>query len=350
MEDTLGHYTLKTTFYDADYNLVAAPKKPGRYGVVAEVVSDHHGVYKRYITLYRQPKSFSWRDTRSTLTGELPPEIGVDRGILKERARDFNELLVDDWNIGLVWNADSAPLLAGLSEARPGEGSARWNNAFHRNDEWWYGLKKKIGVAKPVRYLTDLPPDYDADKAKRWPVLIFLHGSGERGDDLQVLRKHGPPKLVAQGCKFPFILISPQAPVGSYLIGAQLIELLDEVSAKYRVDPDRVYMTGLSMGGNSTWYTALEYPERFAAIAPIAAGGDPEGAARLKNLPTWYFIGGKDTNITPGGPEQMVEAMKAADVPYKYTFYPEATHGETWTQAYDDPGFYEWILAQKRIH
>jgi predicted peptidase len=241
----------------------------------------------------------------------------------------------------------SAVLLAGLHEAKVGDGSGSWNNSNHRDETWWYGLKKKLGEVRPTPYLLDLPQGYDADQTRKWPLLIFLHGSGEGGQDLSKLRHHGPPKLFAQGQQFPFILVSPQAPSG-YLLGTQIIEVLDEVASKYRVDASRVYLTGLSMGGNSTWFTSLEFPERFAAIFPIAANGDPGGAARLKEVPTWYFVGGKDTTMSLDRAQQMVEAMTAAGVPFKFTLYPEAGHGETWEKAYNDPALYEWMLAQKR--
>lgn len=347
VEDALGLYTTKTTFYDANYNVVTTVQTSGRYGAVVEVTTERAGAFKRFITLYRQPAPFNWNNYKPLSTGELPFEIGIDPTVLKERAESWDRLLANDLSIGFIWNMNSAPLLAGLHEAKPGDGSGSWNGANHRDDTWWYGLKKKLGEVRPVRYLLDLPEGYEADPNKKWPLLLFLHGSGERGNDLSLLRRHGPPKLVAQGQKLPFIVLSPQAPV-NYLLGAQLIDLIDEVSAKTRVDPDRVIMTGLSSGGNSTWYTALEYPERFAAIVPIAASGNPAGAPRLKNLPVWYFVGDKDTNISPGGPQQMVSAMQSAGIPFKFTEYPGAGHGETWEKAYSDPALYEWMLAQKR--
>lgn len=348
MENALGPYSTQTTFYDANYNVVTTPDKPGRYGAVVKIVSRDEGTFKRFITLYRQPLPIDWREHKPLFKMEMPAEMGIDPEVMKTRSDDLNVLVTDDFTRGLVSNSDSAPLLAGLSEAKSDEGSAQWNNAYHRDELWWYGLKKKIGESKPLNYLVDLPDGYNTDRTKKWPLVLFLHGSGERGDDLSLLRRHGPPKLVAEGHKFPFILVSPQAPLGSYIIGAQMMDLLDEVSAKYNVDPDRVSMTGLSMGGYTTWFTAMEFPERFAAIAPMASGSDPLGAARLKNLPTWYFVGGKDTNIRPERPQQMVDAMQAAGVAFKFTEYPEAGHSQTWEKAYADPALYEWMLAQKR--
>ena len=346
MEDALGAYTITTQFYDASYNRVTRATTPGRYGAVVEVQPQNGPVFKRYITLYRQNRVLDWDNVKPNFSGELPPEIGVSAEVLRERQELWSRYLRQQFVNGLSRDRSGA-LLAGLHEAGAGDGSGSWNNPWHRDETWWYGLKKKLGDTKPTRYLVDLPKDYDKDKAKKWPLVLFLHGSGERGDDLNVLRRHGPPKLVAQGQNFPFILVSPQTPK-DYLLATQLVEVLDEVGAKYRVDTDRVYVTGLSMGGNGTWFLALEFPERFAAIAPIAAGGDPGGAARLKNLPTWYFVGAKDDTFDPQRADDMVAAMKEAGVPFKFTRYPNAGHAETWEKAYADPELYQWLLGQKR--
>lgn len=346
LEDALGSYTIQTRFYDAFYNRVERASATGRYGAVVEIKAQNGAVSKRYVTLYRQSRVLDWKSVKPLFTGELPPELGIDASVLREREAVWSDYLKWQFVNGLERDSAAGALLSALHEAKPGDGSGSWNNPWHRDETWWYKLKKKLGDTKPTRYLVDFPTEYDADKTKKWPLVLFLHGSGERGDDLKILRRNGPPKLVAQGQKFPFVLVSPQAPQG-YLLATQLIEVLDEVAAKYRVDIDRVYVTGLSMGGNGTWFLALEYPERFAAIAPVAASGDPGGAARLKNIPVWYFVGDKDDKV-PQKAQQMVAAMKAAGVPYKFTIYPETGHVETWEKAYSDPSLYTWMLAQKR--
>jgi len=347
MEDVLGPYTSKTTFYDANYNRVTRAETPGRYGAVVEIHPETGASFNRYLTLYRQSAPLDWGAVSPAFSAELPLEVGVEPDVLKEREAFWSRFLKENFVDGLAHNPGSAIVLSGLHEAKPGDGSGSWNNPFHRDETWWYGLRKKRGETKPTRFLLDLPAEYGQHPMREWPLVIFLHGSGEGGEDLSVLRHQGLPKLVAQGQKFPFILVSPQAPTG-YLLGTQIIEVLDEVEAKYHVDADRVYLTGLSMGGNGTWFTALEFPDRFAAIVPIAATGDPGGAARLRKLPTWYFMGGKDTNVTPGRAQQMVQAMKVAEVPFHFTLYPEAGHVETWEKAYADPSLYEWMLAQRR--
>jgi predicted peptidase len=207
-------------------------------------------------------------------------------------------------------------------------------------------FEKEVTVKVTLDYLLYLPRGYDKGE-KAWPLLLFLHGAGESGADLSKVKKHGPPKLIAAGKDLPFIVVSPQ----SRRFGWQaqtLNALLDDVSKKYRVDDDRVYVTGLSMGGFGTWALAASRPERFAALVPICGGGNPADAAKLKGLPIWVFHGGKDRAVPAERSEVMVKALKAAgSKSVKYTLYPDAGH-DSWTETYNNPKLYEWLLAQKR--
>lgn len=126
-----------------------------------------------------------------------------------------------------------------------------------------------------------------------------------------------------------------------------LIALLDDVSAAHAVDPDRVYLTGLSMGGYGTWETAIRNPDRFAAIAPICGGGSRHQARRLKDVPTWVFHGDKDEAVPVGASIEMVDALKAAGGDVQFTRYPEAEH-DSWTETYNNPKLYEWFLSHTR--
>jgi len=208
-------------------------------------------------------------------------------------------------------------------------------------------------------YLLFLPKDYGTDAAKRWPLLLFLHGAGERGQDLSIVAKHGPPKVDTTTTNFPFIVVSPQCPAGKIWSNDLLLALLDEIEGKYAVDPRRVYLTGLSMGGFGTWDLALSHPERFAAIAPICGGGqtihitlaqyfDPMKLAQLKSLGVWAFHGGQDTTVTPDNSELMISALKKAGcTDVKLTIYPEAQH-DSWTQTYANPELFAWFLQHAR--
>jgi predicted peptidase len=123
--------------------------------------------------------------------------------------------------------------------------------------------------------------------------------------------------------------------------------LLDDIIRTYRVDRDRVYLTGLSMGGFGTWDLAAAHPEKFAAIAPICGGGNPQNAKKLARLPIWVFHGAKDPTVPIERSREMVEALKAAGANVKFTVYPEAQH-DSWTETYNNPEFYQWLLEQKR--
>lgn len=211
-------------------------------------------------------------------------------------------------------------------------------------------FNKKITKKLESKYLLYLPADYEKDAKKKWPVIMFLHGIGERGDNLELVKKHGPPKLIEQGKDFDFIIISPQCPNDIWWSEQTdvLITLLDEIEAKYRVDTDRIYLTGLSMGGFGTWALAIRYQNRFAAIAPICGGGNRHMALRrLKNVPVWAFHGAKDDAVLVEESKVMVDAVNAAGGNAKFTIYPDAKH-DSWTQTYDNPQLYEWFLSHKR--
>ena len=208
-------------------------------------------------------------------------------------------------------------------------------------------FEKQIVKTLAVKYLLYLPDDYGKDAPKKWPLLIFLHGSGESGDDLQKVKAHGPPKLIAAGKSLPFVVVSPQSPGGGWNTET-LNAMLDDILKKNAIDEDRVYLTGLSMGGFGTWAWAQENPERFAAIAPICGGGLAWRARRLQNVPTWAFHGVKDPTVPVRASEEMVDAMKKANaLEVKLTEYPEAGH-DSWTVTYDNPELFAWLLQHSR--
>ncbi len=207
----------------------------------------------------------------------------------------------------------------------------------------------KLDKAIPVEldYLLYLPKDYDAKD--KWPLLVFLHGAGERGDDLELVKKHGPPKLVEDGKDLPFIVVSPQCPSGEWWSSKplELTALIDEIVATQKVDESRIYLTGLSMGGFGTWMLAAYTPERFAAIVPICGGGEILATRALGKTPTWVFHGAKDPVVPLKRSEDMVEALKRVNKEVKFTVYPDAMH-DSWTETYNNPELYTWLLEQKR--
>ena len=234
-------------------------------------------------------------------------------------------------------------------------------------------ITKKVGY----EYLLSLPQGYDPAGGKKWPLMLFLHGSGERGSDIWLVAKHGPPKLLRGEAPAPagetpdararreaatkalaenFIVVSPQCPGGVWWDDDAIGALLDEIAAKHKVDGDRVYLTGLSMGGYGTWSYAMRNPGRFAAIVPICGGGEPgivrrmarQKKAELTNLAVWVFHGAKDPAVPLEESEAMVAALKkAGSTELQFTIYPEAMH-DSWTETYANPELYAWLLKQER--
>jgi predicted peptidase len=226
-------------------------------------------------------------------------------------------------------------------------------------------------------YLLYLPPGYDAKAEKKWPLILFLHGAGERGTNLAQVSVHGPPKLVKKNPPAPknetdearasretatklaaekFIIVSPQCPTDQIWDTDAVLGLLDSVIAKHKVDASRVYLTGLSMGGYGSWALLAKAPERFAAIAPICGGGNTIDfllpgrgkAAALKATPVWAFHGAKDPVVLLAESERLVALLKKLGVKdVQLTVYPEAQH-DSWTATYNNPKLYEWFLSHER--
>jgi predicted peptidase len=216
-----------------------------------------------------------------------------------------------------------------------------------------------------VPYWLYLPKEYDANKDKL-PVVLFLHGMGERGDNLKRVAAHGPPKLIAKGKHFPFIMIAPQCPNDGNLRDKKadpkpkefwwkpgsidkVKNIIDfEKKRLGRIDDDRVYVTGLSMGGFGCYNIVNRHPKIFAAAAPICGHGngwpDKKGVV---HIPFWAFHGSKDNVVKLVDQQKTVDALKAAGAKVKFTIYEGVGHN-SWTKAYNDPELYKWLLAQKR--
>ena len=208
-------------------------------------------------------------------------------------------------------------------------------------------FERTITTTVGAAYLLYLPEGYGTEPDRRWPLILFLHGRGESGSNLGLVKRHGLARRLAEGLALPAIVVSPQCPAGGWWATDVLGALLDEVSEQYAVDADRVYVTGLSMGGYGTWALALRYPERFAAIAPVCGGGDPARACTIRRLPVWAFHGAKDDVVAFERSEEMVAALRACDGNVQFTVYPDARH-DSWTATYANPELYAWMLAQRR--
>ncbi len=204
-------------------------------------------------------------------------------------------------------------------------------------------------LVKTVAYdLLVYTPGTIKDEKKMWPLIIFLHGSGERGNDPNRLKVHSLPKVVEKDENFPFIVISPQCPEGKRWNAESLNAMLDEVLTKLPVDTNRIYLTGLSMGGYGTWKFAIAYPERFAAVAPVCGWGHLEDVEKLKDKPVWIFHGAKDDVVPPSESEKMVKFLeKFGSTKVRFTLYPDANHN-AWDATYSNKELYDWFLQQTK--
>ncbi len=219
------------------------------------------------------------------------------------------------------------------------------------------------GGTLPYRLLK--PQNYDA--AQKYPLVVLLHGAGERGDDNKAQLKHGAPLFLKPEVreKFPSFVIVPQCPKDKKWVEMDwggddgtapadpgptqklLVGTIDSVAKEFSIDPDRHYITGLSMGGYGTWDLITRYPERWAAAAPICGGGDKTKAAAAKNVPVWAFHGEVDNVVKPIRTKLMVDALKAAGGAVSHTIYSGVAH-DSWSFAFNEPTFVPWMFAQKR--
>jgi predicted peptidase len=205
-----------------------------------------------------------------------------------------------------------------------------------------------------LTYLLHLPRGYRAHPNRLWPLIMFLHGSDERGDDIELVKKHGIPRIAEQQRDFPFIAVSPQCPAraGWQFYLPTLNDLLAHVSSTYAVDPEQVYLTGISMGGYGTWHLAAKYPHQFAAIVPICGGGYksygfPAQACLLRDTPVWAFHGAMDMIVPVEESKRVIDVIRSCGGAVRFTLYPDAGH-DVWTRTYQNPELYTWLLRHRR--
>ncbi|MCP4361672.1 MAG: prolyl oligopeptidase family serine peptidase [Chloroflexi bacterium] len=211
-----------------------------------------------------------------------------------------------------------------------------------------------------MEYLLYLPQGYGEEPDKEWPLIVFLHGSGYENNDSAWMMGSGLPEVLNQGdqpADFPFIVISPQALPGNTWwsgdIPVLINAVIDEVADLYQVDTDRIYLTGLSMGGYGTWFMATAYPEKFTAVASISGSGyriaefpPLETLCILKDVPLWAIHGAQDNISEPRISEIYADTLKeSCNGDVKWTLYPDTGHLETFTRAYRDPALYDWFLS-----
>lgn len=202
-----------------------------------------------------------------------------------------------------------------------------------------------FGSTSGLTYTVYLPDGYYRS-TRRWPAILALHGSGTVGDDIGRVRASEIPRLLEEGRRLPFVVIAPLSPRQGWDVEA-LDAVLGEALRKYRLDEDRIYLVGASMGGNGAWMLGAAHPERFAAVVPVCGWGDPASAARLRGVPTWAFHGDEDTVVRPERSWEMVTALEEAGGDVMLTIYPGVGHDSA-KRTYADPTLYDWLRSHRR--
>lgn len=221
-------------------------------------------------------------------------------------------------------------------------------NVFSQVSE--HKFDQNVEVPVKLDYVLYTPDGYK-DSQKDYPLIVFLHGAGERGTDLSKVSVHGPLNYIKQGNKIEAVILAPQCPEGVYWRAHEVAELVKQVIKENRIDERRVYLTGLSMGGYGVWATGGEYPELFAAMTPICGAiyrPIYRNISHIEKMPIWVFHGALDNVVSPTNSNEMVKTLKAAGNDVKYTVYPFANHN-SWTETYNNPELYKWMLAQKKL-
>ena len=255
------------------------------------------------------------------------------------------------------------PILTDLSMAQDSKAPAKTESVELTQ---LFEPREFVGTNKvPLKYRLMKPINYRP--GKKYPLVLFLHGAGERGDDNLITLKHGAKDFAdaSRREKYPCYVVVPQCPNDQKWSDvdwtletssqpetpspslATVKELLDEMVETAGVDKSRIYLTGLSMGGYGTWDAIARYEGYFAAAAPICGGGDPKMVSKYSRLPIWCFHGDADTAVKVVRSREMIDALKAVGSPAKYTEYPGVGH-DSWSATYSNPEFYQWLFAQQR--
>lgn len=209
-------------------------------------------------------------------------------------------------------------------------------------------FKLQKDIRSTLNYLVYLPQSYS--KNNKLPLIFSLHGSGERGNNIDDVKKWGIHKILRENDNFPFVVVSPQCPVGEIweMQFNALKDLLDKIENDYNIDDERIYLTGYSLGGYGTWNFAILNPERFTAIVPISGGAiSPKRALRLKNIPIWVAHGDSDTVVQFEESKRIVDCLKEYNPNIIFKVYKGGGH-EVCTTAYEEPELFQWLVKQKR--
>lgn len=239
----------------------------------------------------------------------------------------------------------STSIVAALALLQAGSGDQSGPGLPNDGQDWKFTVRRPV----EMRFIVSTPDGYFEEKNKKWPVILFLHGAGERGTELDKVRRHGPLKEIANGRKLPFIVIAPQIPEDEVWDPAALLALMDTAERRFRIDKEREYITGLSMGGYGTWATVAAAPKRFAAAAPICGGGGATWIApsRLASTPIWATHGDADASVPIAEDQEVVDAVRRAHGDIRFDIIQGGGH-DVWTNVYASDDLYDWFLAHTR--
>ena len=203
-------------------------------------------------------------------------------------------------------------------------------------------------------YISYTPKNYKADSLKKWPLIIFLHGGSSRGTDTLKLYTYGIPDQIWRGREFPFVIVAPQCPINQrWSTDNWFDNFYEEINTKFRIDTNRVYLTGLSLGASGTWYLAMKYPEKFAAIAPMSGFTRhiefiKNNTDKLADMPIWAYHGKLDKVAEFEDTEWLVNRLKEKNKKVKFTIIPDGGHGIHWFE-YRKQELYDWFLQHNKI-
>ncbi len=239
------------------------------------------------------------------------------------------------------------------------------NGQEHGKSTWWNSdgsLQNELFFKKGLNqnpkntnyhYISYTPKEYNNDTLKKWPLIIYLHGGSSRGADTMKLYCCGIPDQIWRGREFPFVIVAPQCPVNKRWSTDNWFEnFYREVTTKYRVDTNKVYLTGVSLGGSGTWYLAIKYPEKFAAIAPISGFTRHmdyiiKNTDKLIDMPIWAFHGKIDKVVQYEDTEWMINQLAGKNKDLKFTAEPDAGHWMDWL-VYPEQELYDWFLTHNK--
>jgi predicted peptidase len=201
-------------------------------------------------------------------------------------------------------------------------------------------------AAGDVRYLLYLPRASEESPDRR-PLILFLHGDGERGDDLELVKREGLPKILEHNRDFPFAVVSPQCPRRRHWSVEVLDRLLTDVTGRFRVDPDRIYATGLSSGAVASLELAALRPGRLAAVAAVASNREPRELCRVAAVPVWLFHNADDERVSAGLSRRLARRLRDCGGTARLTIFPRSGH-DAWSEAYFRADLYDWFLRNRR--